>query len=91
MDSIFNFMQEIKDIEKHIMTTTLKVTNGSYTEASEILGIKKTTLFEKCRQYKIDVDSLIDPDRKKVIEKFKSQKRYYNTISNRDKKDEQND
>jgi len=58
--------------EKKIIRTTLNISNGNQKIASEILGIKPTTLNEKIKKYNIRSGNVKANILKKINEEFKT-------------------
>jgi transcriptional regulator of acetoin/glycerol metabolism len=43
----------LQEMEKVVITTTLQRTNGNIKESASILGIDRSTLYEKIKKYEI--------------------------------------
>ncbi|MFL6557431.1 MAG: helix-turn-helix domain-containing protein, partial [Bacillus sp. (in: firmicutes)] len=50
---IFSLKETLAHAEKEAILNTLEVTNGNKQEAAKLLGIGKTSLYEKCKLYTI--------------------------------------
>jgi DNA-binding NtrC family response regulator len=55
-DGEFSFYQTMENFEREIITESLKRTNGVQRRAAALLGLKATTLNEKIKRLKIDLD-----------------------------------
>lgn len=59
-NATFNLEKYLCNIESAAIETALAVTNGNLARAAKILGIKRTTLSERCKRIGIDVDDFRD-------------------------------
>ena len=50
--------KKLKEAEKNHILNILTETQGNYSEAARILGISRMTLYNKAREYKINVNKL---------------------------------
>ena len=48
------------DLEKKIMIQVLSITKGNQRKASDILGVRPSTLNEKIKKYRINLSSFLD-------------------------------
>lgn len=51
-------MKSLSELEKQHITQVLRNTKGHRTEAADILGITRRTLYKKIQEYNIDIDNL---------------------------------
>jgi len=47
-------------MERHVIPLVLQHANGNQLQAAKLLGVSRSTLRTKCRQYGITVDKVVD-------------------------------
>ncbi|MFE7280357.1 helix-turn-helix domain-containing protein [Heyndrickxia sporothermodurans] len=52
-DSFPTLKETLSLVEKQAIINALQLSNGNKLEASKLLGIGKTSLYDKCKQYNI--------------------------------------
>lgn len=57
-----NLPVTMKDIEKKAILTTLRLTNGNKSKASELLGLNRKTLHSKLSEYEIKLEKVLKSD-----------------------------